>query len=157
MLKATSVLGLGLISIVLVGFLGVYHTAHPAKSPKAYTAADYHESITELLISNVRGSEIAKNLRELTTLPHPAGTKANSKVADKIHELWKANGLENVHFVKYDVLLSYPDYDNPNHLYILDKDGQIQYMTKGISPPLIPEEQSAQAVAVHLQEQEYNG
>lgn len=146
MLKATSVLGIGFISIIFVGFLGIYHTSHPAR--KLNTAADYHQNIIELLISNVRGNKIAENLRHLTTLPHPAGTRANSKVADKISEIWKANGLQNVHYVNYDVLLSYPDYDNPNHLHILDRNGQVRYTTKGISPPLIPEEQSAEGAGV---------
>lgn len=48
--------------------------------------------------------------------------------------------------MNYDVLLSYPDYNNPNHLYILDKHGGILYATKGVSPPLVPKEQSAESL-----------
>ncbi|MCP9257299.1 Glutamate carboxypeptidase 2 [Dirofilaria immitis] len=107
-----------------------------------------YPSVIDILISNINGNKIAENLRLFTTLPHPAGTRANIKVAEKISKLWKENGLEDVHYVKYDVLLSYPDYDNPNHLYILDKNGKILYTTEGISPPLIPEEQSAKGAGI---------
>lgn len=58
--------------------------------------------------------------------------------------------IADVHYVKYDVLLSYPDYDNPNHLHILDKDGRIVYKNKGVSPPLIPKEQSAEGYLIHF-------
>lgn len=53
------------------------------------------------------------------------------------------SNIVGVHYVEYDVLLSYPDYDNPNHLHILDKEGRILYKTKGVTPPLILKEQSA--------------
>lgn len=48
----------------------------------------------DALLSNIKGSEIAENLQSFTVLPHSAGTKANTKVAEKISKLWKANGLE---------------------------------------------------------------
>lgn len=48
----------------------------------------------DILMSNINGSKIAENLKSFTTLPHPAGTKANDKVAEKISKVWKANGLQ---------------------------------------------------------------
>ncbi|KAL3989379.1 Peptidase M28 family protein [Acanthocheilonema viteae] len=111
----------------------------------------------DILISNINGHNIAENLQSFTTLPHSAGTKANAKVAEKISKLWKVNGLEDVHYMKYDVLLSYPDYDNPNHLHILDKNGKILYKTKGVSPPLIPKEQSAEGAGIQWLAYSANG
>ena len=70
-----------------------------------------------------------------------AGTPANRRVGEKILELWKKNGLEDVHFVEYEVLLSYPDYENPNHVSIIDGHGKIIYRSNGTSPVIIPEEQ----------------
>ncbi|EJD74024.1 N-acetylated-alpha-linked acidic dipeptidase 2 [Loa loa] len=111
----------------------------------------------DILISNIHGHKIAENLRSFTTLPHLAGTRANAKVAEKISKLWKANGLEDVHYVKYDVLLSYPDYDNPNHLHIFDKNDKIVYTTKSVSPPLIPKEQSAKGAGIRWLAYSANG
>lgn len=34
MMRATSVLGVGFIAIILVGFLGLYHSTHPVRQPK---------------------------------------------------------------------------------------------------------------------------
>ncbi|KAI6191815.1 hypothetical protein M3Y97_00268700 [Aphelenchoides bicaudatus] len=50
--------------------------------------------------------------------------------------------LENVHFKHYTVLLSYPNFTNPNHARIYDQDGSKTFESKGISPALVPEEQS---------------
>uniref|UniRef100_F1KV27 Glutamate carboxypeptidase 2 n=1 Tax=Ascaris suum TaxID=6253 RepID=F1KV27_ASCSU len=148
MMRATSVLGVGFVAIVLVGLLGVYHTAHPARQPRPETIEDYHQSISEKLIANVEGENIKENLRLLTTLPHPAGTRANTRVAEKIADLWRKNGLADVHYLKYEVLLSYPDYDRPNHVYIIDEDGRIEFASKGVSPVIIPEEQGAEGAGV---------
>uniref|UniRef100_A0A915AJ70 Glutamate carboxypeptidase 2 n=1 Tax=Parascaris univalens TaxID=6257 RepID=A0A915AJ70_PARUN len=148
MMRATSVLGAGFVAIVLVGLLGVYHTAHPARQPRPETIEDYHQSISEKLIANVEGENIKENLRLLTILPHPAGTRANTRVAEKIADLWRKNGLADVHYLKYEVLLSYPDYDRPNHVYIIDEDGRIEFASKGVSPVIIPEEQGAEGAGV---------
>ncbi|KHN86959.1 Glutamate carboxypeptidase 2 -like protein [Toxocara canis] len=148
MMRATSVLGVGFAAIILVGLLGVYHTANPARQPRPETIEDYHQSISERLMANVKGEKIRENLRLLTTLPHPAGTRANTKVAEKIADLWRKNGLADVHYVKYEVLLSYPDYDRPNRIYIINSDGETQFVSKGVSPVIIPEEQGAPGAGI---------
>ncbi|VDM23786.1 unnamed protein product [Toxocara canis] len=147
-MRATSVLGVGFAAIILVGLLGVYHTANPARQPRPETIEDYHQSISERLMANVKGEKIRENLRLLTTLPHPAGTRANTKVAEKIADLWRKNGLADVHYVKYEVLLSYPDYDRPNRIYIINSDGETQFVSKGVSPVIIPEEQGAPGAGI---------
>lgn len=47
-----------------------------------------------MLINNVQSGKIRENLRAFTIDPHPAGTKENNKVADKISEIWRQNGLQ---------------------------------------------------------------
>ncbi|VDN05041.1 unnamed protein product [Thelazia callipaeda] len=118
---------------------------------------EYHQSIFNAIISEIQGSKIAENLHAFTKLPHPAGTLANNKVAEKISEIWKAIGLQNVHFIKYDVLLSYPDYSNPNHMQILDINGDVLYTTKGISPVIIAEEQSHKGAGIQWLAYSANG
>ncbi|KAI6185188.1 hypothetical protein M3Y99_01951200 [Aphelenchoides fujianensis] len=87
-------------------------------------------------------ANILQNVRDFTVEPHLAGTEANRRVAEKIAASWKSSGLEDVHFTTYEMLLSYPDFDHPNHARILDESGSPNFETKGISPPLVPDEQS---------------
>ncbi|KAI6231190.1 Glutamate carboxypeptidase 2-like family protein [Aphelenchoides besseyi] len=91
----------------------------------------------------VDAERIRQNLRDFTTNPHVAGTVANKQVADKIAEKWRSYGLTNVHFDTYRVLLSYPDYQDPNHMRIFDENETKIFESVGVSPALIPEEQSA--------------
>lgn len=50
--------------------------------------------VSNKLIKNINPENIKKNLRYFTTDPHPAGTEANNRLADKIAETWRQNGLE---------------------------------------------------------------
>ncbi|KAH7717344.1 N-acetylated-alpha-linked acidic dipeptidase 2 [Aphelenchoides avenae] len=82
--------------------------------------------------------------------PHPAGTPANARVAEK--KLNSGAGtactVSSVHFVKYDVLLDYPDYEKRNHVSILDDQNRTIYQSDGVSPVIIPEEQRAKGAGV---------
>lgn len=49
----------------------------------------------------------AANLKEITKVPHVAGTQANSDVSTYIRAKFEEVGLES-HFADYDVLLNYP-------------------------------------------------
>lgn len=105
-------------------------------------------SIGDQLIANVKGENIRANLELITSDPHVAGTLNNKKVGEKILNLWKKNGLENVHFAEYNVLLSYPDYDNLNHVSLVKGDGEILYKSNGTSPIIFPKEQGGENAAV---------
>lgn len=61
-----------------------------------------------------------------------------------LFERFISRRFTDVHYLKYEVLLSYPDYDRPNHVYIIDEDGRIEFASKGVSPVIIPEEQGAE-------------
>ena len=57
-----------------------------------------------------------------------------------------------MHTNAYEVLLSYPDYDNPNTVTMKDKSGSVLWKTSGFSPSIIKEEQSdpSMEIARHL-------
>ena len=75
---------------------------------------------------------------------------------------WKAAGLESkllsqifksklcsdVAFDSYKVLLSYPNYTNPNHIRLWTKDGRKLFENKGVSPIVIPAEQSGTGAGI---------
>lgn len=48
-----------------------------------------------------------------------------------------------MHFAEYDVLLSYPDYDRPNTVDIIDGAGHVSYTSYGVSKVILPDEQGA--------------
>lgn len=147
-------LGLGALVVVsLIGHQQLQRTGKTRSSPTAkqrsierwsakYTD-DYEKATSQLLLRNIQGENIRRNLRRLTRKPHTAGTDNNHRVALWIRDQWRAQGLEDVHFAEYDVLLSHPaDLDKPNTVELIGAGGGLIFRSIGQSPPLIPEEQS---------------
>ncbi len=58
---------------------------------------------------HVSAAKINENLRYFTTDPHVASSPRNEALADFILFHWKSFGLEDVHLVRYEVLLSFPE------------------------------------------------
>lgn len=50
----------------------------------------------------------------MTSRPHLGGTETEWENAQWVADTWRAQGLDDVHLVPYDVLLSYPKNDTPN-------------------------------------------
>uniref|UniRef100_A0A7E4WCP9 Glutamate carboxypeptidase 2 n=1 Tax=Panagrellus redivivus TaxID=6233 RepID=A0A7E4WCP9_PANRE len=146
--RPLALLGFAVVAIVCFSFAGKYHNKHASVPAKLKTFDDIRLSIGDHLIKSVNGTNIRQNLRAITPEPHVAGTAANARVADTISRIWKANGLENVHFVEYDVLLSYPDYKAPNHVSVIDGAGKTVFKSNGTSPVILPSEQSAPGAGV---------
>ncbi|GMR57408.1 hypothetical protein PMAYCL1PPCAC_27603, partial [Pristionchus mayeri] len=47
------------------------------------------------------------------------------------------------HMLTYDVLLGYPDWDRPNTISIHDKSGRSIFTSRGVTDPILPDEQGA--------------
>lgn len=58
------------------------------------------------------------------------------------------NDCLDVSFDSYKVLLSYPNYTNPNHIRLWTKDGRKLFENKGVSPVVIPAEQNGTGAGV---------
>uniref|UniRef100_A0A914I4M5 Uncharacterized protein n=1 Tax=Globodera rostochiensis TaxID=31243 RepID=A0A914I4M5_GLORO len=125
-------LGSFLFVILLSGKSHYHHKLPNHRANNGFSPEEVREAIFDTFDPN----RIADNLRQFTQEPHVAGTDSNRKVAERIANLWKQNGLEDVHFVPYDVLLSYPNFTSPNHLSVLSADGRVNFRTEGISPEL---------------------
>uniref|UniRef100_A0A1I7T988 Peptidase_M28 domain-containing protein n=1 Tax=Caenorhabditis tropicalis TaxID=1561998 RepID=A0A1I7T988_9PELO len=103
----------------------------PIKPPLA-------KSVRELInVDNLRST-----LHALTKKAHVAGTENNLRVAEIIKDKMISQGLENVHFNEYNVLLSYPNWTTPNHVEILGEDMKTVHKTTGRSISIIKEEQN---------------
>eukprot|EP00081_Caenorhabditis_elegans_P002366 NP_001024446.1 Glutamate CarboxyPeptidase 2 homolog [Caenorhabditis elegans] len=99
-------------------------------------------SIANNIRQLINTDKIRSNLHSLTKKAHVAGTENNLRVAEIIRDQMISQGLENVHFNEYNVLLSYPDWTTPNIVEILEENGDVFYKTTGRSISIIEEEQN---------------
>ncbi|EYB96153.1 hypothetical protein Y032_0153g2937 [Ancylostoma ceylanicum] len=143
MLKVYGIIVFTILLTLAIAGLGKHHSLHPAPRPKFETVADVHETISSALISNINPENIKANLRKFTKDPHLAGTEANKRVAHEIAQLWSDAGLEDVHTIPYEVLLSYPDFTTPNRVIITNSDGKQVFKSSGVSPTILPDEQGS--------------
>ena len=77
--------------------------------------------------------------RKLTAQSHLAGTPADKKQAEEMKVFWESQGLTSW-LTPYDVLLSYPDKDNPNRIELRDGSGKVQFTTQLVEKRLRPDE-----------------
>ncbi|CAK5103436.1 unnamed protein product [Meloidogyne enterolobii] len=103
----------------------------------------YFIDIRKLLFSSFDSNKMTDTLRMVTQQPHQAGTEENRRVGQKLAELWKQNGLEKVRLMEYDVLLSYPNWTNPNKVTVLGEDGKVLFQSTGLSPDLTPKNEDS--------------
>lgn len=74
-----------------------------------------------------------------------AGTPPDLEQAEWLRDRFLEYGLDKAIVVPYHVLLSYPDMEKPNQVYLVDNKGQLNFTTNGRQTPLwSPEEFSNQ-------------
>ncbi|XP_041467594.1 putative N-acetylated-alpha-linked acidic dipeptidase [Lytechinus variegatus] len=128
------VLGCALFTVgVLIGYFG-----HPNDSCPLFSAVET-EKISRMMIDECKAENIEQNLRELSSRPHLAGTPAEKENAEMLVNLWTEYGFDSVRLLSYDVLLAYPDPDNPNKVMITDN-GEVNFTTALHEEILRPED-----------------
>src|SRR5215203_1995286 len=68
-------------------------------------SASAQRSLERRLIDGADPARVRDVHRELTRLPHPAGSGRDRELADWIAQQYSANGLEDVRIVTHEVLL----------------------------------------------------
>ncbi|XP_022242657.1 uncharacterized protein LOC106460275 [Limulus polyphemus] len=94
-----------------------------------------YDDAAQRILKDVSPENIKKNLRYLTEQTHLAGTARNNELARYIRDTWKAQGLDKVDLVPYDILLSYPDKDKPNKVHIVDDNERIIFSSSHLEDP----------------------
>lgn len=85
--------------------------------------------------------------RALTINPHLGGTPADEQtVAQYVYNAWKQQGLDYVTNMTYDVLLSFPDSQIPNQVYILDEKDNTVFSSSREEKMLVPEQNRPEIV-----------
>ncbi|XP_028395998.1 putative N-acetylated-alpha-linked acidic dipeptidase [Dendronephthya gigantea] len=85
-----------------------------------------HQDIAEL----IDRTRIEKNLRNLTQLPHNAGSLRNRELAEYVRDTWQnENGIESK-LIRYNVLLSFPSKDKLSAVHLIDAQDQVAFTTQ---------------------------
>jgi N-acetylated-alpha-linked acidic dipeptidase len=82
----------------------------------------------------------------MTAKPHLAGTSGERQLAEYIESTWKLQGLDPVQMVSYDILLSYPDKNDPSRITLYDENNQTVYVTQLVEKILRPEQNQSDVV-----------
>lgn len=84
--------------------------------------------------------------RNLTLHPHLAGTPADLTQAEGLVSFWNEQGLDRTALYPYDVLLSYPEKDDPCQIYMKDNQDTILFATQLKEKILRPEQDQPDVV-----------
>eukprot|EP00057_Strongylocentrotus_purpuratus_P011970 XP_011666444.1 PREDICTED: N-acetylated-alpha-linked acidic dipeptidase 2 [Strongylocentrotus purpuratus] len=101
---------------LLIGLYGI--SDGPCSTSSSTSIED--ETISGMMMEECKAEYIEQNLRLLSSRPHLAGTPAEKENAEMLVNLWTEYGFDSVRLLPFDVLLAYPDPDNPNKVMITD-------------------------------------
>ncbi|XP_030854990.1 glutamate carboxypeptidase 2 [Strongylocentrotus purpuratus] len=110
---------IGSILFVVGLLIGLYGISNGPCSTSSSTSIE-DETIGGMMIDECKAEYIEQNLKLLSSRPHLAGTPAEKENAEMLVNLWTEYGFDSVRLLPYDVLLAYPDPDNPNTVMITD-------------------------------------
>ncbi|XP_046364739.2 N-acetylated-alpha-linked acidic dipeptidase 2-like [Haliotis rufescens] len=88
---------------------------------------DGDPGITARLMNEISNRNIEEFLKHITSKPHVAGSENSLDLAKWTQAKWKEWGFDDVKLTPYDVLLSFPDANNPNVVRVLDDVGGVVY------------------------------
>lgn len=131
----------------LIGVIVLATQKHPCNNDEQIYLSqnfDQQQRVRETMMNAVNKDNIRTNLLTLTKDYHLAGSPANMRAMDFIASTWRSQGLDLVEEERYDILLSYPDYDKPNTICLQQPDGTCSILSAGLSTPLGPPEAKAQ-------------
>ncbi|XP_033733442.1 N-acetylated-alpha-linked acidic dipeptidase 2-like [Pecten maximus] len=93
---------------------------------------DGDPTVSDIIMDTIKSENIREYLRDLSELPHLAGTDADFRQANELRDFWRQEGMDEVYVTPYDVLLSYPnvtDDDMMNRIELLNATGGIVYQS----------------------------
>ena len=92
-------------------------------------------------LREVESQSIRSYLQELSASPHLAAGPRDRQLAHWIKETWLGFGLDSVSLQSYNFLLSYPDSEKPNKIYLLDGAGEVRFTSRHQEEVLRPEDE----------------
>ncbi|XP_005864278.1 PREDICTED: N-acetylated-alpha-linked acidic dipeptidase-like protein isoform X3 [Myotis brandtii] len=122
--RAAAFLGLGII----LGHSAIPKGANPP-APSASASQDLDPEILETIMGQLDASRIRENLRELSREPHLASSPRDEALVQLLLGRWRdpESGLDSAEASTYEVLLSFPSQEQPNHVAIVGPTGTILF------------------------------
>ena len=99
------------------------------------------EELFSEILQSVESDNIRSYLKTITSAPHIAASEQDSFLTKWISDKWKEFGFDHVNLERYNLLLSYPDPENPNKIYLKDDRGSVQFTSKHKEDVLRAEDQ----------------
>ncbi|XP_068200487.1 putative N-acetylated-alpha-linked acidic dipeptidase [Palaemon carinicauda] len=93
-------------------------------------------TLEEFILDEVDPESIRNHLRQLSSKSTGDGTDSEWEKAVWVQETWEEQGMDEVHLVPYNVLLSYPKRDTPNVVRLINPNGQVAWSAQGWIKPL---------------------
>ncbi|XP_008157319.2 aminopeptidase NAALADL1 [Eptesicus fuscus] len=121
---AAALLALGII----LGHFAIPKGANPPAS-SASAFQDLDPEILETVMGQLDASRIRENLRELSREPHLASSPQDEALVQLLLRRWQdpESGLDSAEASSYEVLLSFPSQEQPNHVAIVGPTGDILF------------------------------
>uniref|UniRef100_A0A8C6ED82 Aminopeptidase NAALADL1 n=1 Tax=Moschus moschiferus TaxID=68415 RepID=A0A8C6ED82_MOSMO len=121
---AAAVLGLGII----VGHFAIPKGAD-SPAPSASASQDLDMKILETLMEQLDANRIRENLRELSKEPHLATSPRDEALVQLLLQRWQdpESGLDSAGTTEYEVLLSFPNGEQPNRVDVVNSTGAILF------------------------------
>ncbi|KAG1683673.1 N-acetylated-alpha-linked acidic dipeptidase 2 [Nymphon striatum] len=107
-------------------------------SASFYKDGDY---ISEELKSRMKAENMRDNLMFLSAEPHLAGSERDNYLAKYIKDRWEEYGVDQTKLVPYEVVLSFPDSNNPNKVRIESESGETLFESQHKEKTLRPEDE----------------
>nr|XP_048313839.1 aminopeptidase NAALADL1 [Myodes glareolus] len=119
---AAALLGLGII----LGHFAIPKATDPS-APGTLDSQDLDLEVLNLVMEQLDASRIQENLRELSKEPHVASSPRDEALVHLLLERWQdtATGLDSAKTYEYNVLLSFPNEEQPNVVEVVGQDGTV--------------------------------
>ncbi|XP_047486608.1 putative N-acetylated-alpha-linked acidic dipeptidase [Penaeus chinensis] len=129
---------------IALGLVILFATSHMRNGRSDHEEKDLLtlEDFEDYIMNNVDPQSIRQILRNLTTLPHLGGTAEEWQMSTLISDTWRQQGMDEVHMVPYEVLLSYPSKEVPNLVRLVDQFGGAAWTSAAKQKPLYSPEES---------------
>ena len=85
-------------------------------------------------------NKIKKFLKQISSVPHIAASQRDVFITNWIKERWTKFGVDKVKLETYEYLLSYPDSDNPNKIFLTDEEGKSVFKSRHMEDALREED-----------------
>ncbi|XP_064117525.1 putative N-acetylated-alpha-linked acidic dipeptidase [Macrobrachium nipponense] len=93
-------------------------------------------SVEEFILDEVDPEIIRSHNRYLSSNPTGGGREGERGKATWVQKTWEEQGMDGVHLVPYNVLISYPKRDTPNVVRLINPNRQVAWSAQGWIKPL---------------------